>query len=341
MEPSGSQGSPRAGVGRGAVKISPEKLAAGAAATGFRPDVLEKVAHLLGLLDALRSHPFLKGKLVLKGGTALNLFIFDVPRLSVDIDLNYVGAEDRDGMLAERPKVEQAVQAVFGREGFTVRRKPKEHAGGKWLVRYESAYGRSGNLEVDINFMYRVPLWPATTSDSRPVGTWQATGIPVLDHHELAAGKLAALLARRQARDLFDSHQILQLDGLDPQRLRVGFVVYGAMNRKDWRTVSAEDVDFDGVELARQLVPTLRVKGAEVQVQTAEYGARLVRKCREGLSAVLPFTNPERAFLDLLLDRGVVDPTILTTDASLQRRIQGQPLLEWKALNVRYHRGLP
>lgn len=86
------------------MKISPEKLAAEAQATGFRPDILEKVAHLLGLLDAMRSHPFLNGKLVLKGGTALNLFVFDVPRLSVDIDLNYVGAEDRDGMVAERHK---------------------------------------------------------------------------------------------------------------------------------------------------------------------------------------------------------------------------------------------
>jgi hypothetical protein len=135
------------------MKISPEKLAAEAEATGFRPDVLEKVAHLLGLLNALRSHPFLKEKLVLKGGTALNLFIFDVPRLSVDIDLNYVGAEDRDGMLAERPKVEQAVQAVFAREGFTVRRMPEEHAGGKWSLRYGNGPSRGGNLEVDLNWL--------------------------------------------------------------------------------------------------------------------------------------------------------------------------------------------
>ena len=55
------------------MRISLEKLTAEAEATGFRPDVLEKVAHLIGLLDAIRSHPFLKGKLVLKGGTALNL----------------------------------------------------------------------------------------------------------------------------------------------------------------------------------------------------------------------------------------------------------------------------
>jgi hypothetical protein len=158
------------------MKISPEKLAAEAEATGFRPDVLEKVAHLLGLLDAMRSHPFLKGKLVLKGGTALNLFVFDVPRLSVDIDLNYVGAEDREAMLAERPKIEQAVQAVFSREGFTVRRMPEEHAGGKWSLRYGSAPSRTGNLEVDINFMFRVPLWPVMTSDSHPVGAWRAGG---------------------------------------------------------------------------------------------------------------------------------------------------------------------
>lgn len=322
------------------MKISPEKLAAEVEATGFRPDVLEKVAQLLGLLDALRSHPFLKGKLVLKGGTALNLFVFDVPRLSIDIDLNYTGAEDRDGMLADRSKVEQAVQAVFAREGFTIRRMPEEHAGGKWSLRYENGPDRGGNLEVDLNFMFRVPLWPVTIRDSHSVGSWRATEIPVLDHHELAAGKLAALLSRRQARDLFDGHRILRMDEIDSNRLRTGFVVYGAMNRKDWRTVSADDVAFDATELTRQLVPTLRVNSPEVQLESAEYGARLVKECRDGLSAVLPFTDAEREFLDILLDRGKIDATLLTSDTALQKRIQAQPLLEWKAINVRRHKGL-
>lgn len=64
------------------MRISPEMLTAQAQATGFRPDLLEKVAHLLGLLEAIQSHPFLKGKLVLKGGTALHFFIFKVPQPS-------------------------------------------------------------------------------------------------------------------------------------------------------------------------------------------------------------------------------------------------------------------
>jgi predicted nucleotidyltransferase component of viral defense system len=322
------------------VRLSAEKLAVEAESTGFRSDVLEKVAHLMGLIDTLQSHPFLKGKLALKGGTSLNLFVFDVPRLSVDIDLNYVGAESRDAMLEERPKIEQAVQAVCKREGFTVRRMPEEHAGGKWSLRYQSATGQRGNLEVDINFMYRVPLWPVTTMDSHPLGTWRSTGIPVMDTHELAAGKLAALLSRRKARDLFDSHRILHMDGLNPEWLRLAFVVYGAMNRKDWRTVSVEDVDFDAGELSRQLVPTLRLGAVPGTEKAGNYGKTLVEECRQALSAVLPLNNAERKFLDLLLDKGEIDSTILTADVILQTRIQKQPLLEWKALNVRQYKGL-
>jgi len=252
--------------------------------------------------------------------------------------LNYVGAVVRDEMLAERPNVEQAVQAVFSREGFTVRRAPDGHAGGKWSLRYERASGGSGNLEIDINYLFRVLLWPVTYRDSHPLGSWRAMGIPVLDTHELVAGKLAALLARQQARDLFDSHQVLQMDGLDSHRLRVAFVVYGAMNRKDWRTVSREDLEFDAMDLARQLHPTLRVNVAAEHGESTVFGARLVRECQERLSSVLPFTDSERAFLDLLLDHGVIAPALLTADTQLQQRIQTQPLLEWKALNVRRHK---
>jgi predicted nucleotidyltransferase component of viral defense system len=323
------------------LRISPEKLAAEAESTGFRPDVIEKVAHLLGLLDSLRSHPFLKGKFVLKGGTALNLFVFDVPRLSVDIDLNYVGAESRQAMLQERPKVEQAVEAVFSREGFSVRRSPTEHAGGKWLLQYPRASGQTGNLEVDINFMFRIPLWPTTTLDSRPVGTWRVTGIPVQEIHELAGGKLSALMSRRQARDLFDCHRILRMHDLDRSRLRIAFVVYGAMNRKDWRTVSVNDVAFDATELAGQLLPTLRLGAMQGRGTSTEYSRQLVEECQQALFKVLPFTDAEQRFLDRLLDKGEIDSAILTDDVTLQDRIQRHPNLEWKAINVRRHKGLP
>ena len=93
-----------------------EKLEAEAGTTGFRVDMLEKVVRLLRVLEGMRDHPFLKCKLAITGGTALSHFIFDVPRLSVDIDLNYVGSAARVDMMAERPEIERALQAVFGRQ---------------------------------------------------------------------------------------------------------------------------------------------------------------------------------------------------------------------------------
>jgi predicted nucleotidyltransferase component of viral defense system len=322
------------------VKFSPSEVLPLAETTGFKAELVEKVLHLFNLLNALNSHPFLKGKWGLKGGTALNMFLLDLPRISVDIDLNYIGALDRAAMLRERPRIEQATRAVFSREEFTIRRAPEEHAGGKWRLRYRSFTGQDGNLEVDLNFMFRQPLWDIVSADSCSLGNFQAKRIPVLNLPELAAGKLAALFARGQARDLFDSHRILGMKNLDFQRLRIAFVVYGGMSRKDWRTVSIKDVDFESTELARQLFPTLRLNAAEIQTPAADYGSRLVRECRQGLSAVLPFNDSERLFLDLLLDRGVIDPTLLTSKESLQRRIKSQPLLEWKAINVRRHKGL-
>ncbi len=319
------------------MKISPETLAVQSEATGFRPDMLEKVALLLQLLDAVRSHPFLKDKLVLKGGTALNLFIFDVPRLSVDIDLNYVGAADRETMIEERPKVELALQAVFSREGYTVRRVPTEHAGGKWQLRYPSASGQGGNLEVDVNFMFRIPLWPVQRLNSRPVGIWQAAGIPMVDVHELAAGKLSALLSRRQARDLFDCSNLFRLGGLDRERLRLAFVVYGAMSRTDWRTIALKDVDVDTADLEQKLIPTLRSAGREY-IRKDQFGKGLVEDCRNLLAGLLPFTAPEKKFLDRILDMGEIAPELLTGDEALQNRIRHHPLLEWKAVNVRSHK---
>ena len=81
--------------------LSAESLNRLAGETGFRVEFLEKVDRLVELLQALFADAYLEGRLALKGGTALNLFHFHLPRLSVDIDLNFIGALDRETMLAE------------------------------------------------------------------------------------------------------------------------------------------------------------------------------------------------------------------------------------------------
>ena len=122
--------------------------------------------------------------------------------------------------------IEQALQAVCSREGLAVRRAPNEHAGGKWRLTYQAATGQPANLEVDLNFMCRQPLWEIRRTDSHRLDEYGAKGIPVLDIHELAGGKLSALFSQQRARDLFDCHRILGRDDLVRGRLRIAFVVY-------------------------------------------------------------------------------------------------------------------
>ena len=122
-------------------------------------------------------------------------------------------------------------------------------------------------------------------------GRLGASRIPVLERHELAGGKLAALLSRHASRDLFDAHRLLtpsEAAQLDRSRLRLAFVVYGGINRKDWRTVSPDDVDFTQQELEDQLVPVLRVAQAREIQRNPDWAPRLVRECRAALAVVLP-----------------------------------------------------
>ena len=203
------------------MKISKELLMKESSQTGFRAEILEKVWRLMNVLEGINAHPYLQERLVLKGGTALNLFIFDLPRLSVDIDLNYIGMQSREGMMAERPVVEKAMEAVFQRENLIVRRIPSKHAGGKWQLKYQSVLGTQGNLEVDLNFMFRTPLWEVRKYSSKFAGHHHISDIPILDLHELAAGKLTALFARTASRDLFDMHHLLTKTPLNFEQLRL------------------------------------------------------------------------------------------------------------------------
>ncbi len=323
------------------MNLSLQDLQAEAAATGFSPDMLDKVIRLIDLLNAIRSHPFLKDRMVLKGGTALNLFVFNLPRLSVDIDLNYVGSADRKVMLAEREKVEQAIIAVCGRAGFTIRRIPHAHAGGKWRLGYKNALDRNANLEIDVIFTLRVPLWPIQIRDSHPVGSYRARNIPVLDVHELAAGKLCALFSRHASRDLFDAHALLGRNDLDRDKLRLGFIVYGACSRRDWRTVSAEDIGYDPNELQRQLVPVLSRDVIPAGEDTHSWIERLVHECRERIGLILPFEDREREFLVQVNENGKIAPELLTEDDELATRIRQHPQLLWKVKHVREYKGLP
>lgn len=103
--------------------------------------------------------------------------------------------------------------------------------------------------------------------------------------------------------------------------------------------MSEPDTRCDPRALARHLVPSLPIDAVPGAADAEDHAPALVEACWRTLSMVVPFSPAERAFLDLLFDHGQIRADVLTDDGHLQHRIEAQPLLAWKALNVRKHKG--
>lgn len=306
--------------------------------TGFDQLYIEKVLRLLGILELFFSTPVLKDKYVLKGGTALNLFYFQLPRLSVDIDLNYLGL-DREIMLADRREHESVLSELLTANGYNLKRVPEEHAGGKWRLGYRSYSGITQNIELDLNYMHRIALMPVEKRSSFPLGTFKVDNIPVLDIHELAAGKLCALIARCKPRDLFDAYHLLNCAELDLQTLRQCFVVYAAFNKVDFSEISAlEELKFDTQQFRQELMETLAHGSVNETPQV--YLEKLLTGCRDKLNTVLPFSDAESEFLIAVNRRGEIKMELLDNSVPWCDAVNKHPMLQWKVFNVRKHYGL-
>jgi hypothetical protein len=150
-----------------------------AAERQLQPATLERVIRLIDILDAFGADTLIGPRVALKGGTALNVFHSNLDRLSVDIDVNYVGALEKEQMDADRPGLEDRIERLMESKGYAARREPSEHAGGKWIYRYASALGGAGTIEIDINYLYRGPLYGVDRMPSVAIGSYQAMNVPV------------------------------------------------------------------------------------------------------------------------------------------------------------------
>jgi predicted nucleotidyltransferase component of viral defense system len=313
------------------LRISDQELRLEAKGRGYRPEMIEKVYHLLSLLEEFMAVPYLSDRLALKGGTAINLFCTDqFPRLSVDLDFNYIGAIDKKTMQQEKPELEAILLDICKRRQYELHRNPRSHAGGKTVLIYKSVLGTKGRLEIDLNYVYRSPLWDA---EWRLSPSWpKATKAKVLNIHELAAGKLNALLERDVSRDLFDSHQLLTKWPLDTEKLRLAFTVYAAMRQQSWQQVKVNNVKFSVKDIRDKLIPVL--KDSEIPgtlfpaIQT--WATELVADCKTALSLVLPFRKNEIEFLEQLQKHGEIRPELISEDSIFCERVNHHPLLHWR-----------
>jgi len=176
------------------------------------------------LLLQVLPHVATEACFALKGGTAINLFVRDLPRLSVDIDLTYLPFHNRDQALAEiteslgriKNRIEKALPAV--------RVTPVQQSDGQHAKL--SCQSPSAQIKIEVNTTLRGTIAPGRlmqVSESVQEEFGKFAAINVVSHAELFGGKICAALDRQHPRDLFDIYYLLENEGLSDD-LRLGFI---------------------------------------------------------------------------------------------------------------------
>ena len=182
---------------------------------GFVRDTFEKVCRLVEVLKFI-GDSLLSNSLALKGGTAINLTIFDLPRLSVDIDMDYSKNISREEMLKERVEINKHISKFMSALGYTLSAKSKQyHALDSFVYEYINAGGIKDNLKIEINYMLRCHIFPIERRTIKLAWTNENLTVLCLNPMEIFAAKTVALLNRSAARDLYDMLNLSKLDIFD------------------------------------------------------------------------------------------------------------------------------
>jgi predicted nucleotidyltransferase component of viral defense system len=256
----------------------------------------------------------------LKGGTAINLFVRDMPRLSVDLDL--VFTDHRLAREAALTRINDALTAAADRlrsHRFTVRKQATTDAGDTKL------HVRRGNIEVKVeaNVVLRGTVHPvrmaSLTAKARDA-LRADLDIPVVAAEDLYAGKLVAALDRQHPRDLFDVMQLMANRGITSQMRRT-FAIYLACHNRPIHELLAPALRDISQEYERTFAG-MTSEAVELSDLLATREA-MVADLRAGLR------SDDREFL---LSIARAEPDWSKTPYAHASEL---PALQWKLLNLR------
>ncbi|MBL8226309.1 MAG: nucleotidyl transferase AbiEii/AbiGii toxin family protein [Chromatiales bacterium] len=246
----------------------------------------ERVKLLVEILPTLAEEK----RFALKGGTAINLFEHDLPRLSVDIDLTWLPVGDFESDVRD---ISAALEAMGERLRTGPLRLQVQTSGTKATGVHRLIASRNrARVQIETTPVMRGTVHPVRTMRVRP-GVEHNFGfaeMQVLDFADLYAGKLSAALSRQHPRDLFDLQPLLDGGRLD-ERLWRTFLVYLTCSSKPAAEMLSPQAprDFDQIFNAHFAGMTAEPVTAEALLDVR---ARLLQRIAELLDV------PSRAFLE-------------------------------------------
>jgi predicted nucleotidyltransferase component of viral defense system len=256
----------------------------------------------------------------LKGGTAINLFIRDMPRLSVDIDLTYLPVEDRQTSLTN---IDKALEAIAdATEQYIVGSSVKASVLNGTGKRYKLLVWRAGiSVKIEVSPVLRGSVYPAEFGElsSRARTAFGFARVKLLSFEDLYAGKLCAALDRQHPRDLYDVHLLLDNEGIS-ERMKNAFLVYLMGHNRP---------------IAELLEPTPQEIGPQyrAEFEGMTYESICQERLQETLNKIVreihaAMTDADRKFL-LALKRGTA-----SWQSFVVPEAERLPAIQWKLLNL-------
>lgn len=299
-----------------------------ASETNFIRDNLEKALRLCRILEYFGENPLLLKSLALKGGTAINLMVFDLPRLSVDIDFDFAIPCNREEMLAMRGEINREVITYMSTQGYTLGQEAKNpHSLDSWIFYYRNVVNNKDNIKVEVNYSLRNHIFPLVMRNSS-VNFLPNVKIQILSLVELFGSKIKALIERSAPRDLYDVHRMLTMkifDEPDYKMLRKTVLFYLAVGgskrlEENYSFESIKKLKFP--QIRSSLLPVLR-KNECFDFENAKEGIV------EFLQSLLIFTSEEKTFIREFNNNHYC-PELLFEDPLILERIRHHPMAEWK-----------
>jgi len=300
--------------------------------TGFHKDVIEKVHRLIFILEYINSNAFLRDRLVMKGGTALNLTVFNLPRLSVDVDFDFHSYDSREIVLKERGRVRDLLYGYLEREGYHISQKSKDYFALESIVAvYQNNAGNSDNIKIETNYSLRHHIFP-TAMKKMNTDIFGLTGeVRTLNSIELLASKTAALFNRLAARDFYDIYNVDRYSILsedDYERYCEALVFYGSITGEPGKlTFSPDRVDELKEKTVYQNLYPMLIKSERLDLNLAKSNVKRF------LSKSINLGSSHHEYLEAFID-GKYRPELLFND-SLLDNIRAHPMAIWKTMKYR------
>ena len=183
------------------------------------------------LLAEISPAAFESGMFALKGGTAINLFLRDIPRLSVDLDLVFTDHRiPRADALAAINTALRTARNNLAKRRFKVQTISAADMGETGLLVYRDNL----SVKIEVNTVIRGTIHPTRTLGLTPAASDALMAdleLSLLSPDEIYGGKLVAAMDRQHPRDLFDVMELFAHGGITPE-IRRSFVVYLASHNR-------------------------------------------------------------------------------------------------------------